>query len=138
MSVLFFDRFNLDGVQNEPDKNRDLELQSIIDEVTRLLNTKCAFPEIFISILGQRNILFYGLPDFVHLSPRSRADARLLAKYIVDCINHYEPRFIVNSVIVESPRAYRDVITAVISGVIKKKDKTSRTVNFPITVGTAL
>jgi len=138
MAVLFFDRFNTDSVQEEASESKDLELQSIIHEVTRLLNTKCPLPERKIGILEQRNILHYGLPDFVHLSPRSRADSRLLAKYIVDCIAHYEPRFTVNSVVIESPRPYRDVITAVISGAIIKKNKSPYIVNFPISVGTAL
>lgn len=135
MSGLFFDRFHKDSTNDSNDKNSDVELSSVIKEINRLLNTKCARPEYLLTEMTRRTVLHYGLPDFVHLSPKSRADARTLTKYIIDTIESHEPRLHVNTITVDSPRPYRDAITALISGFIEKEKSAKKSVNFPIYVG---
>lgn len=137
MSGLFFDRFRKDSVRDLEDKNNDAELALVIKEINRLLNTKCARPEYLLGEMKRRTVLHYGLPDFVHLSPKSRADAKILTKYIIDTIESHEPRLRVKSITVDSPRPYRDAITAIISGFIEKENLIKKTVKFPVYVGLA-
>jgi type VI secretion system protein ImpF len=65
--------------------------RSIGAEVSRLLNTRCAYPLAEVE-RGARTILEYGLPDLSNYSPADDSDRRLLARAIHDTIAAYEPR----------------------------------------------
>jgi type VI secretion system lysozyme-like protein len=134
---LIFDRFIFpeSGKRLEEGVIAFDEVASVIREVTMLLNTRSPLPATAFLRAKRRTVLSYGLPDFIHFSPRSRVDAQLLAKQIRESVSAYEPRLRVDLVTVEAPRPCRDLITAVISGVVHRRDKSQVGVTFPVQVG---
>lgn len=109
------------------------EVDSVISEVTLLLNTRSTFS----TNIGtpRRTVLDYGLADFSHYSPGSRQDAQLLANLIRETVIAYEPRLVVDSVTVDTPRSSRDCLLALISGYVRKRDHSIVPVRFPVSVG---
>ena len=126
---LFFNRF---AVATSQDSDKD-EITSVIQEIKLLLNTRSFhradddFPA--------NAIISYGLRDYIHLSPQSRIDAQILANNIKECITHFEPRLHVQSVVVDTPRTSREIIRAVISGNVTRRDFTLAPISFPVEVG---
>lgn len=112
------------------------EVESVIAEVTLLLNTRSSLSA---SEIGseRRTVVDYGLADFVHFSPLSRQDSQKLANLMFKTIVAYEPRFLVDSVTVDTPRPYRDKVCAIVSGRVCKRDKSLVTVRFPVQVTVA-
>lgn len=111
------------------------EVDSVIAEVTLLLNTRAPFSTNTGSSRG--TVLEYGLADFSHYSPGSRQDAQLLANLIRETVIAYEPRLVVDSVTVDAPRSSRDSLSALICGHVRKRDHSMVPVRFPVSVGAA-
>lgn len=131
---LLFYRFG--GRINAPSSDKSAafdEVGSVVAEVTLLLNTRSPFSGgVGVS---RRTVLEYGLADFSHYSPGSRQDAQLLAKLIRETVIAYEPRLVIDSVTVETPRSSRDCLSALISGYVRKRDRSIVSVTFPVSVG---
>lgn len=70
---------------------RERLIESILSELSRLLNTRCS--TTMAGLEGQeRTVANYGLPDFTTLNPTSEGDRQRLARLIVDAIRAFEPR----------------------------------------------
>jgi type VI secretion system lysozyme-like protein len=110
---------------------------SVIAEVTLLLNTRAAFDFNQLNEGSRRCVLGYGLQDFIHLSPRSKQDAQVLADAIYKSISAHEPRLVLESVIVETPRPSRDAVTALITGYISRSENSQEPLTFSVVVGAA-
>jgi len=61
----------------------------------------------------------------------------LLADLIREALVAYEPRLIIDSVTVDTPRPSRDCLSALISGHVRKRDYSMIPVRFPVSVGVA-
>ncbi len=137
MKDLFFYRFGgLSSRATDVKPSLQDEVASVITEVTLLLNTRAPFDTEELDS-GLRNcILGYGIQDFIHLSPRSKQDTKVLAQAISASIAAHEPRLYLESVVVESPRACRDSVSAVITGYVHKSGSNKKDlVSFPVLVG---
>lgn len=133
---LLFYRFggNVDAADSDEFSEFD-EVGSVVAEVTLLLNTRAPFSK---NIGSQRmTVLEYGLADFSHYSPGSRQDAKLLEKLIRETVSAHEPRIVVDSVTVDTPRSSRDCLSVLISGYVRKGDYSMVPVRFPVSVGVA-
>lgn len=111
------------------------EVSSVVAEVTLLLNTRSPFSASQEPGLMRRTVLGYGLADFSHYSPSSRQDALFLANFIRQTVTAYEPRLVVDNVTVDTPRLSRDCLSATISGYVRKRDRSTVPISFPVTVG---
>jgi len=116
----------------------DDEVVSVIEEVMLILNTRSPLSASSCAKLSRRSVLDYGLADFLHLSPLNRQDIQQLANYIRDAILAHEPRLQVDKVVIETPRPNRDALSAVVSGRVRKKDRTMVPVSFPVRVAAPL
>ena len=76
--------------------------ESVRDELSRLLNTRCHVPVLALSG-AERGVTNYGLPDFSSLSALSGDDCNRLAALIASAVAAYEPRL--GGVRVEARRA---------------------------------
>jgi type VI secretion system lysozyme-like protein len=115
---LLFDRFHT--VRAMSPKMRDhheLTVKSIEQEISRLLNTRSTIA--FSDKPGRKTVIHYGLPDFLHLSPRALRDAQTLAGMISQVIRAFERRIDLSEVIIESPRESRDGLRAQIAGHVR-------------------
>lgn len=92
-----FDRL----VDHEPDRpseprpfrvlDRDGVLASVITEVDRLLNTRCAFDRETVAS-RERTVLEYGLPDMANFYSENQEDQLSLCAAVRQTIEFYEPR----------------------------------------------
>ena len=133
----FFRSFIPDEDVSAPLNREDLksdEVKSVIKDVEKLLNTRSASSLSHCSNVQRRTVLDYGMPDFLHLSPLSRAAALELAKAVKDTIDAHEPRIVVNSVEVQLPRPCRDIFRVLIDGVVITIQGEAKPVIFPIDV----
>ncbi|SHH10119.1 type VI secretion system baseplate subunit TssE [Massilia sp. CF038] len=64
---------------------------SIEQELTRLLNTRCACP-LAVLATRERSVIDYGLPDYSALCSGSSADRARLVSLVRDTIVAFEPR----------------------------------------------
>jgi type VI secretion system lysozyme-like protein len=110
------------------------DLKDIIRAVGILLNTRSPFSLTACKNLPRRTVIDYGLPDFLHLSPLSRAASYQLAGAVSETITAHEPRLVVTSVDVQLPRPCRDIFRVLISGKIKNTNGEFENVTFPIDV----
>src|SRR5262245_26326304 len=70
---------------------RERLIDSILGELSRLLNTRCSTTMAMLE--GQeRTVMNYGLPDFTTLNPTSEGDRQRLARLIVEAVRAFEPR----------------------------------------------
>lgn len=90
--------------------------ERVIREIGVLLNTRAPFSSSVQRSLGRETVLGYGLADFLHLSPSSRSDGDELGVFVKTALRAFEPRLMVGTVVVETPRARRDSFRAVITG----------------------
>lgn len=116
-------------VKESPD-----DVADVIRAVEILLNTRSPFSLSVCTALSRRTVIDYGLPDFLHLSPLSRAASYQLARAVKDTITAHEPRLIVTSVDVQLPRPCRDVFKVLIAGTIKTLTGSLEKVSFPVDV----
>jgi type VI secretion system lysozyme-like protein len=65
--------------------------QSVLREVSRLLNTRCNDPFDEVRV-APRTVMNYGIPDHAHLSPFREEDRRVLGHAIQQAIAAFEPR----------------------------------------------
>ncbi len=110
------------------------EVADVIYAVQKLLNTRSPFSLTVCKNLSRRTVIDYGLPDFLHLSPLSRAASYELARAVKDTLAAHEPRLFVASVDVQLPRPCRDVFRVLISGNIKTLSGSLEEVSFPVDV----
>lgn len=106
----------------------------VICAVETLLNTRSPFSLTVCTNLTRRTVIDYGLPDFLHLSPLSRAASYQLAQAVKDTIAAHEPRLLVTSVDVHLPRPCRDVFRVLITGTIRTLNGSLEKVSFPVDV----
>ncbi len=127
------------AIENEPDQGafkvmeRD-DVADVIRSVETLLNTRSPFSLTVCAALSRRSVIDYGLPDFLHLSPLSRAASYKLAGTVKDAISAHEPRLVVTSVDIQLPRPCRDVFKVLIAGTVKMLNGRLEKVSFPIDV----
>lgn len=134
---LLFYRFGGGVKAARPDESGGFdEVASVVAEVTLLLNTRSPFSGV--DETSRRTVLEYGLADFSHYSPGSRQDAQRLASRIRETLIAYEPRLVVDGVIVDAPRSSRDCLSALISGYVRKRDSSMVPVSFPVVVGVSV
>lgn len=104
--VPVFDRLTDDApsMPSEPVPLRVYDIEqlrdSVVAEVTTLLNTRCPIPEDRINH-NERSVLDYGLPDLAHYGTVSVEDNRRLSQTIARTIAAFEPRLEKISVTVE-------------------------------------
>ncbi len=110
------------------------DVADVIVSVQILLNTRSPFSLTECRNLSRRTVIDYGLPDFLHLSPLSRAASYELARAVKDTLTAHEPRLSVISVDVQLPRPCRDVFRVMICGNIKTLNGHIEQVNFPVDV----
>ncbi len=110
------------------------DIEDVILSVETLLNTRSPFSLTVCTNISRRTVIDYGLPDFLHLSPLSRAASYQLAGAVKDTISAHEPRLLVTSVDVQLPRPCRDVFRVLITGKIKTLNGRLESVAFPIDV----
>jgi type VI secretion system lysozyme-like protein len=122
------------GKMGEDDSLMDDDVESVIEEVMQLLNTRSPFSASTCTALIRRSVIDYGLVDFVHLSPLNRQDVQQLAHFVRDAIVAHEPRLHVDKVVIETPRPNRDMLRAVVSGQVRKRDRSLVPVSFPVQV----
>jgi type VI secretion system lysozyme-like protein len=115
------------------DMERD-DTADVILAVEKLLNTRSPYSLTVCTALPRRTVIDYGLPDFLHLSPLSRAASYQLARAVKDTIAAHEPRLIVTSVDVQLPRPCRDIFRVLIAGTIKTLAGNLESVSFPVDV----
>jgi type VI secretion system protein ImpF len=101
--VPLFDRFHPDGeggssllgwhaARQEGEQRALSPLErSIEQELSRLLNTRCAVPRAQLA-LHARSVVDYGLPDYSDLYTANLDDQHLLARLVQDTISAFEPR----------------------------------------------
>lgn len=135
--------FSFVGCFITPDGGSDLEvfkfckkddIDEVILSVEILLNTRSSMSLTECTNLARRTVIDYGLPDFLHLSPLSRAASYQLAGAVKDAIAAHEPRLVVTSVDVQLPRPCRDVFRVIITGKIKSINGLFEKVTFPVDV----
>jgi predicted component of type VI protein secretion system len=126
-----------------PEGNQDHEERRVLERddvddvilaVEILLNTRSPLSLTVCTNLSRRTVIDYGLPDFLHLSPLSRAASYQLAGVVKDTIDAHEPRLFVTSVDIQLPRPCRDVFRVLITGKIKNINGGLENVTFPVDV----
>ncbi len=135
---MLFDRFvesEGEPAARQLDKT-DRDVLSVRTAVHVLLNTRSPFSASACDELRRRTVIDYGLPDFVHLSPLSRLDSQYLARMVHNTIRWHEPRLLVYTVTVETPRPCRDVLRVKITGLVRGEDRQETMVSFSVDVGT--
>lgn len=132
MNELLFHRFGLPVDLVEPCD----EVISVIHEVTCLLNTRSSARASDFSTKDQ-TIVNYGLADFLHFSPLGRQDSQKLADLVYRTIRAFEPRLKLESVIVETPRPCRDLVCAIVTGQVRRRDESMVSVRFPVKVASS-
>lgn len=110
------------------------DVADVIRAIENLLNTRSPFSLTICTALSRRTVIDYGLPDFLHLSPLSRAASYQLARAVKDTITAHEPRLLITSVDVHLPRPCRDVFRVLISGAVKTLAGSLEKVSFPVDV----
>ena len=110
------------------------DIDEVIHSVGLLLNTRSPFSLTECNNLDRRTVIDYGLPDFLHLSPLSRAASFELAGAVRDTIAAHEARLVVSTVDVQLPRPCRDVFRVIISGQVKTISGHIEKVVFPVDV----
>jgi len=110
------------------------DVDDVILAVEILLNTRSPLSLTVCTNLSRRTVIDYGLPDFLHLSPLSRAASYQLAGVVKDTIDAHEPRLFVTSVDIQLPRPCRDVFRVLITGKIKNINGGFENVTFPVDV----
>lgn len=112
-----------------------MKAESIGAELAILLNTRAAFTEQICRSFDRRTVLDYGLPDFLHYSPVSKADSREIARMIADVVRAHEPRLCHIRVDVTTPRLAKDVINAVIHADIVSDSSRRESLRIPMMIG---
>ena len=134
---LLFDRFRLAALDGHRSDAGD-EVSSVISEVTRLLNVRAPLAAAEATAGHRRTVVDYGMVDFLHLSPLGRKDAQQLAAYVYDAVEAYEPRLILDKVVVEAPRPARDALCAILTGRVRRRQHPDVRVNFSVRVASAI
>lgn len=134
---LLFERFRLAALDG-PRASDDDEVSSVISEVTRLLNVRAPLTAAEAAERPRRTVVDYGLVDFLHLSPLGRKDAQQLAAYVFAAVQAYEPRLILDKVVVEAPRPARDALCAILTGHVRHGQRPDVPVNFSVRVASAI
>ena len=130
-----FDRFL--SSQDElslADKDEANSVALVMRSIEELLNTRSSFSMSDCERLKRRSIIDYGMPDFLHLSPLSRAATHRLARAVHDAVAAHEPRLTIRGVEVETPRPCRDAFRVVISGEVRVDDTHVEAITFPVEV----
>lgn len=135
--TLLFDRFLLAECGTAFVSDEEL-VSSVITEVTRLLNVRAPLTTLEAATQSRRTVIDYGLVDFLHLSPLRRQDSEKLAAYVYDTVDAYEPRLVLEKVVVEAPRPTRDALYAILTGYVRRHDRPYIPVNFSVRVASAL
>ncbi|MGB0670799.1 MAG: type VI secretion system baseplate subunit TssE [Rhodospirillales bacterium] len=141
-SVPLFDRLIDDrpGVVSEPRPFRTLtraELRdSVMREVSRLVNTRLSVSELDIEGTEERTVLTYGIPDFGSVGTLSGIDSYQLANIIARSIERFEPRLTDVTVIIERLSTEENRLAARIDGMLRVGNVVEP-VSFPVNVNEA-
>lgn len=114
----------------EPRPQRVLDFvqlkRSVREEVSRLLNTRCATWE-------DRNgtVMDYGLPDFSWMNPSSETDRQLLAATIARKVASFEPRLKAVRVTIQRDETSPRAVLGTLEGVLQV-ESIREPVSFPL------
>ncbi len=79
-------------------------------------------------------VIYYGMPDFIHLSPVNNDDLAILNGLIWKTIAENDRRLKIKKIDIESPRTYRNLIKIMVYGRVDM-DKKNWDINFPVQIG---
>jgi type VI secretion system lysozyme-like protein len=111
---------------------REHLVESILGELSRLLNTRCS--TTMAGLEGQeRTVMNYGLPDFTTLNPTSEGDRQRLGRLIVEAVRAFEPRLRNPLVEVKADAANGRVLRVRVDGMLVM-EHLSEPVSFPLVI----
>jgi len=112
--------------------SREHLIESILSELSRVLNTRCS--TTMADLEGrERHVANYGLPDFTTLNPTSETDRQRLSRLIVEAVRAYEPRLRNPLVEVRADPANGRVLRVTLDGMLVIGNM-SEPVSFPLVI----
>jgi predicted component of type VI protein secretion system len=132
-SLALFHRFNFE-INKQLIKDEEFIVNSIIAEVTLLLNTRSSLSIMMMEKIKKIPVIYYGMPDFIHLSPVNNDDLAILNGLIWKTIAENDRRLKIKKIDIESPRTYRNLIKIMVYGRVDM-DKKNWDINFPVQIG---